>query len=224
MWGDIVTEVAAAPVWAQVAMVVFAILSVMVITAPARQRREFGGKFEQLARGAGVAIARGRTRWPESFALTIDGRTLEVVHDYRSRGGGGSVRGPSGHVLMLRTSLRSPRWEVHGIEIQPGVPAWLRSGAVSSGDAAFDARFYVRQDGVPVREGWLDPMTTDAVATFYNVAHADGPTWVSAQQLVHVVPPPWEYVLTTSLRQQLRALAGLASALERTAGYRVPPA
>ena len=75
-----------------------------------------------------------------------------------------------------------------------------------------------------MREGWLDPMTADAITAFYDVAGADGPTWVSEQQLVHVVPPPWEYVLTTTLRQQLRALAGLASALERTAGYRVPPA
>jgi hypothetical protein len=224
MWGDFVAAFTAAPVWAQVAMVVFAILSVMVLTAPARQRREFGGKFEQLARGAGAPTSRGRTPWPESFTVTIDGRVIEVVHDYRSRGGGGSVRGPSGHVLMFRTPLRSPRWEVHGIEIQPGVPGWLRSGAVSSGDAAFDARFYVRQDGVPVREGWLDPLTADAITAVYNVAHADGPTWVSAQQLVHVVPPPWEYVAATTLRQQLRALAGLASALERTAGYRVPPA
>ena len=91
------------------------------------------------------------------------------------------------------------------------------------GDPDFDARFAVWQDGVPVREGWLDAPTRAAVTAFFDGPGVAGPVWAQEGRLTYVAVPPArldEPKLTAILRRQ----AALASALERTAGWRGPAA
>jgi len=221
---ELVAALLDAPLWAQLGLLAFAAAAVYLILEPRQSRRAYGRRFEQLAGALGVGVTRGRHQWPLTCTVTIDGRAFELSYDYRGRtsGGGVSYRGPVGHLLICATPLRGSRWELHGIDVGPGAYSSRRAGAVASGDESFDGRFLVRQDGVPVREAWLDAPTRAAIAAFYDATGATGPTWVAGAQLQHIVPSPWTYAGASSIRALLQAEARLATAFERTAGFRAP--
>lgn len=108
---------------------------------------------------------------------------------------------------------------VAGVQALPG---W---GQGRPRDATFDRRFIVWQDGVVVRDGWLDDPTRAAFTGLFDVpSMADaGTVWVTAGrlQVFHDTPKALD-------AQRLEALLGrvstLATALERTSGWRGPSA
>ncbi len=226
MWQDLWVGFLAAPTWAQVAMIVFACMAVAMLVTPRLTRRRYTAKFAALADALG-ASATGRDEFTQWFAIDVDGRRFEVRRELRVRGSGGgsSYRGPTGYLLITSTPLAGSRWELHQVEIAPGRrPPIFGAAPVTTGDEAFDTRFLVRQDGEPVRERWLDAATRAAITAFFDAPGATGSVCVEDQALRHVATEPWDGLDPASLPALLRQQAMLASALERTAGWRGPVA
>ena len=105
----------------------------------------------------------------------------------------------------------------------PGrVPKFFGGPPLPTGDATFDGRFVVMQDGVPVRDGWLDAPTRAAVTAFFDLPAAAGPVWVREQRLQHLADATWKQLDLPTLTALLRQQAALATALEHTGGWRGP--
>ncbi len=158
---------------------------------------------------------------PVSCALTVDDRAFQISYDIRLGGGGSTYRGPRGDLLITSTRMAGTRWAMHMIDITPveGVLSRLVGSMRATGDAAFDARFAVLEDGLPVREGWLDAATRQEVARFFDGAPT-GLVWIRDGELQFLMPNPWTGLDAPVIRALLQRQAVLASALERTAGAR----
>lgn len=214
----------AAPLWAQVAIVLLAGAFAVMMVAPRVTQRRHAAALAALAAAAGARTSR-RDEFTEWFTLEVDGRAFEVRRELRSSSRGGSYRGPTGHLLVTSTPLAGSRWSAFQVDITPGrVPSWLGGPPHATGDAAFDGRFVLKQDGVPVREGWLDAPTRAAVSAFFDEPAATGPVWVQEQRLQHLADATWPRLDLPALTALLRLQAVLATALERTAGWRGPAA
>jgi len=222
---DLVAGVLAAPLWAQIAMALFAVTAVAMMIMPRVRHRRHAAQFAALAASVGAPTTR-RDEFTEWFTLEVDGRAFEVRRELRVRGRGTtSYRGPTGHLLITSTPLSGRRWELHQIEVAPGrLPGLFGPAPLATGDTVFDRRFMTMQDGVPVREDWLDAPTRAALIAFFDTPGATGRVWVQAQQLQHVAGEPWTVTDAALLRGLLRQQGALATALERTAGWRGPTA
>lgn len=211
------------PFWAQVGVGFFVFTFLVMLVSPIVTRRRHAVRLAALAMASGATTTR-QDAFTESFTVEVEGRRLEVRRELRSTGRGSSYRGPSGHLLITSTPLKGSRWEVYQIEILLGrLPTFFGPLPLATGDAAFDGRFMLRQDGVPVRDGWLDQPTRAAITAFFDTPWANGRLWVQEQQLQHLMSP-WIGVDHESLVRLLRQQAALATALERTAGWRGPVA
>lgn len=217
---DFVGGFLAAPLWAQVALVCFALAFLAMVFGPPLAHRRARERFAALAASMGASV----TPRQSVFEAVCEGRTFAVRREMRSGSASGSYRGPRGNLVVVETRLSGSRWEMHGVEIVAGGPRKrLGARALETGDPAFDARFAVWEDGVPVREGWLDAPTRAAVTAFFDAPGADGPVWAQESRLKYIAVTPAsldEPKLTAILHRQ----AALASALERTAGWRGPAA
>ena len=219
---DLVAGFLAAPLWAQAGMALFALAIVAMLVGPRLTQRRYAAKLAALAAAAGAPTTR-RDEFTEWFTIAVDGRPFEVRRELRARGSG--YRGPTGHLLVTSTPLSGSRWEMHEIDITPGrLPSLFGGPRLRTGDPAFDARFVVMQSGVPVRDGWLDAPTRAAVTAFFDTPAATGPVWVQAGQLQHIGGAKWTDLDLAALTGLLRGQASLASALERTGGWRGPSA
>lgn len=222
---DLVAGFLAAPLWAQIGMAFFAVMLLVMLVEPRLKQRKYTAALAALAAAAGAPTTR-RDQFTEWFTLEVEGRRFEVRREYRVRGRGtSSYRGPTGHLLVTSTPLAGSRWQTHQIDIVPGrVLSFFGGSRFQTGDAAFDGRFVVRQDGVPVRDGWLDTPTRTAVTAFFDQPAATGPIWVQDQQLQHIADATWHTLDLAALTALRRRQAELATALERTAGWRGPTA
>jgi len=208
------------PLWAQIGLGFFALTFVVMVFGPGVERRRYAGKLSALAAAAGAPTTR-RDEFTEWFTITVEGRAFEVRRELRVRNS--SYRGPTGQLLVTSTPLSGSRWELHAISIVPGrVPTFFRQPALSTGDARFDERFVVIEDGGPVRERWLDASTRAAITTFFDAPAATGPVWVQERQLQHIAGDEWAKLDLAGLKGLLRQQAMLATALERAAGWRGP--
>lgn len=219
---DLVAGFLAAPLWAQAGMAFCALAFVVMLVGPRLTQRRYARRFTALASAAGMPTTRrdGFTEW---FTIAVDGRSFEVRRELRVRGRGSSDRGPSGHLLVTSTALSGGRWEMHQVDVTPGrKPSAFGESPLSTGDPAFDRRFVVMQDGVPVRDGWLDAPTRAAITAFFDTPAATGPVWVQSSQLQHIATAPWVDLDLAGLTRLLHGQAELASAFERTAGWRGP--
>jgi len=215
---DAIAALLVAPVWAQIGLAFFALTFIVMLFGPGFAQRRYAAKLLALAKAAGAPTTR-RDEFTEWFTITVDGRTFEVRRELRVRNS--SYRGPTGQLLVTSTPLSGSRWEMHQIDITPGrVPALFRRPTLSTGDAKFDERFLVIQDGVPVRDGWLDAPTRAAIITFFDAPAATGPVWVQDRQFQHIAGDEWAKLDLAALTGLLRQQAKLATALERTAGWR----
>ncbi len=220
---DALAAILAAPPWAQVAMVFFACTFVVMVVEPSLTRRKYASALAALAAAAGATTSR-RDEFTEWFTMEVEGRPFEVRREFRARMRN-SYRGPTGHLLVTATPLAGRRWELHQVDIRPGrVSSFFGGRPPSTGDEPFDARFVVMQDGVPVRKGWLDAPTRAAFAAFFDQPAATGPVWVQEQQLQHLADGTWRRLDLAALTSLLHQQAALATALERTAGWRGPAA
>lgn len=214
----------AMPAWVQAFMALFALMFVVMIVEPRVTNRRARSRLAALAAARGARVVPGRDSFTESFALDHAGRRFTVRRELRSSTRGGSYRGPRGHLLVTETPLSGSRWKMHGIDVaEAGWMARLGARPFRSGDAAFDARFTAWQDGMPVRDGWLDAPTRAAFIALFDlpaVATA-GTVWVQegVLQVINDTPKRLDHpALTAVLDQQ----AALATALETTAGWRQP--
>lgn len=215
-----------APLWAQLLMPIVVLAAVGTVVERRWRRTRARQAFARLAAGAGAAVT--TVDWvTETFPVEVAGRRFEVRRDWQTRhsgAGASSYRGPTGHVLVTSTPLAGSRWELHQVDIAPLSSAARRAGDPVSGEVAFDSRFRVRQDGVPVRESWLDAPTCAAVTALFDTPGVRGPVWVQGQRLQVLDPEPWTGLDTATVARILEAQATLATALERTAGWRGPAA
>ena len=203
------------PPWVQAALGLFACGVLWMLFGGAvtgrRYRRQFDGFAREL--GGEAPVGPGEI---VSFAIEIAGRAFEVEHYYRMRSG--SYRGPTGYLLVTETMLRGTRWEMHQVDIVRLGSLWSRLGAGrATGAAGSNVRFGVKEDGVPVREGWLDDETREAVARFLETAPPLGTLWIKEGRLSYLMSNPWKGLDGSVLRTTMERLADLATALERTA-------
>lgn len=223
LMADALAAFLVAPLWAQIAMVLFGCTFVVMVVEPSVTRRKYAAALARLAAAAGATTSR-RDEFTAWFTMEVDGRPFDVRREFRVRGRN-SYRGPTGHLLVTATPLAGSRWDMHQVDIRPGrVSSFFGGQPHPTGDASFDARFVVMQDGVPVREGWLDAPTRAAVTAFFDQPAATGPVWVQEQRLLHLADGTWRRLDLTALTLLLRQQAALATALERTAGWRGPAA
>ena len=213
---DAIAGFQAAPVWAQIAMACFAALAVYMLFESTLRKRKFRNHFNGIAREVG-AEPQGRD-WPFTFSTRSNDRTFTVTHDYRG-GKGTSYRGPRGYLLTTSTRLAGSRWPLHQVDVTP-VPKLLSrlvSRKAPTGDADFDSRFIVVEDGLPVRDGWLNADTRTAIASFLADAPLDGRVWIHEGELQYVLSDPWKGIDGPAIRALLQRQAVLASVLERRA-------
>jgi len=217
---DAIAGFQSAPPWAQVGMVLFAVMAVVMLVGPSVRKRKFRRHFDAIVRGLGQEPPAGG-RLPVSCALTVDDRAFQISYDIRLGGGGSTYRGPRGDLLITTTPMAGTRWAMHMIDITPldGPLSGLVRSKRATGDPAFDERFAVVEDGLPVRDGWLDAATRQEVARFFDGA-PPGLVWIRDGELQFLMPNPWTGLDAPVIRALLQRQAVLASALERTAGAR----
>lgn len=218
---DMIAGFAAAPLWAQIAMGLFALIVVVTMVEPGVRRRRFRRRLDDLARELGQAPPTGRG-WPAAFPIDAHGRAFEIEGDLRGSSRGGSYRGPHGYLLSTVTELAGTRWPKHQVDINraEGRLARLLRGTRATGDPAFDARFMVTEDGFPVRDGWLDATMRQAIMAFFDGVPVPGLIWIHEGELQYLMQSPWTGLDGPALLALLQRQAVLASALERTAGGR----
>lgn len=80
---------------------------------------------------------------------------------------------------------------MHQVDVRkPGrIASWLTRGKHLTGDADFDARFLVVEDGLP-RDGWLDAPTRKAIARFLDEAPVEGVLWIREGELLFTMQHP----------------------------------
>lgn len=93
----------------------------------------------------------------------------------------------------------------------------LASGKRATGDPDFDRRFIVTEDKTPVRDGWLDGGTRQAIARFFDDVPLSGLLWIRQGELQFIMQNPWKGIDGPVARGLLERQAVLASALERMA-------
>jgi len=219
-WQELSAGVQAMPFWAQIGVGFFVFTFVVMMLSPGVTRRRHAARLAALA-SAARATTTNRDVFTEWFTTEVEGRRFEVRRELRMRSRGSS-RGPTGQLLVTSTPLAGSRWRIYQMAILPGrLPTFFGPPPLATGDAVFDGRFMLRQDGVPVRDGWLDQPTRAAVTAFFDTPSANGTIWVQEQQLQHIMSP-WIGVDHESLVRLLRQQATLATALEVTAGWRGP--
>jgi hypothetical protein len=208
-------ELRSAPLWVQVALALFAFLVVWSLFGSNVTHRSYRRQFDGFARGLGAQPPAGRG-WPVSFAVEAAGRAFEIRHDYRSSS---SYRGPKGYLLISETKLAGTRWEMHQVDLLRIDSLWDRlfGARQVTGAAGSNVRFAVKEDGLPVREGWMDDATRDAVTRFFEAAPPFGVVWIKEGRLSYLMSGPWKGVTGPTLHALLERLAELATALERTA-------
>ena len=86
-----------------------------------------------------------------------------------------------------------------------------------TGDPDFDARFFVMEEGLPVRDGWLDEATRAQFARFFDQTPVEGAIWTREGELLFTIPEPWKGVDGPVMRSLLERQAALASVLEHKA-------
>ena len=209
-----------APLWVQVAITLFAAMAVYSLVGPSIRQRKFRGKFNAIARALGVEPPAQRG-WPVAVRVEGGGRPFELRHDLRSSSKGMSYRGPLGHLLIAVTRLDGTKWPMHQVDLaRSGRLARLVNRNPSTGDPEFDERFTMVQDGVPVRDRWLDGSTRRAIARFFDLAPASGIIWIRDGELQLLMQDPWPNADGPAFRALLERQAVLATALETTAASR----
>lgn len=214
---ELIAEFQAAPLWAQIGMVFFAFTFVVMLVEPRITNRKFRRHFDEIVRALGQPPTTSR-EWPFNAPMAISGRPFELRYDLRRTGKGSSYRGPTGHLLIGVTRLAGTRWPMHQVDIAT-VDNWLSrlvSSKRATGDPDFDGRFMVREDGLPVRDGWLDQAMRREIAIFFDAVKLPGPIWIREGELQFIIQDPWKGLDGPAVRAVLERQATLATALDRT--------
>ena len=217
---DLITGFQAAPLWAQVAMVLAAVTALWMMTAKSLTKRRHAAIWitSPCELGQGPSTSRD---WPDIVPVTVGDRAFQIRYDVRMSARQSSYRGPTGQLLITATQLGGTRWAMHQVDIQP-VAKWLSrliGNRLATGDPAFDARFIIKQDGLPAREGWLDAATREALGHFFERVPKRGVVWIREGDLQFIMSQPWTDLDGLGVRRLMEQQSLLADALERTTGY-----
>jgi hypothetical protein len=215
---DAIAGFQSAPLWAQIAMGFFACTFLVMLVEPWVSHRRYRRQFDDIVRGLGQQPPRGGS-WPFTARTTLGERQFEITYDLRRSGRGSSYRGPRGRLLITTTRLANPKWSMHQIDISrvEGLLSRLASRRRATGDPSFDGRFMVVEDGLPVRDGWLDAEMRTAIARFFDEARLPGVIWIREGELQFLMQDPWTGIDAPAIRALLEHQAALATALARTA-------
>ena len=195
----------------------FVITFVVTATGGALDRLKYRRWFQSLARSVGQETSGA---WPSTVRANVEGRPFDITYNHFVRTRNSSYRGPTGHVLTVATPLAGSHWSTHQADIEKAHPIITRITGVklsTTGDEAFDNRFQVVEDGLPVRTGWLDAATRAAITQFLNAVPLEGPLRVREGTLQYVMGHPWKGLDGAALKSLLARHAALATAFERTA-------
>jgi hypothetical protein len=221
MLQETIAAVLAAPVWVQAFLALFAVTFVAMVIGPRLRHRNVAKRFAALAESSHSRVKPGADAFTASFEVDCEGRHFTIRRELRGAMRGSSYRGRRGHLTICETRLAGSRWKLHNVDISDaGALPLFGQRPVQSGDEAFDRRFTVWQDGVTVRDGWLDPDTRAAVIALFDSTPKYGSLWVQEGMLQHILPS--DRVDAEVLTRTLRAQSGVALAFERTAGWRGP--
>lgn len=221
MWQDVVAEWVRAPGWARAGMVLFVVIAILMIFGPPLEAARYRRRFRALAAALGAPVKTPRDA-PMSFSVSRDGRAFDVTYELKGGGRGSSYRGPRGHVLTTATTLASPRWSMHQVDVVGASRRLAWFGAVKrhqTGDAAFDARLLVLDEGLSVRDGWLDADAREALLRFADAAPVAGPLWIREGRVLYLMSE-WRGLDPPALQALLQQQAALTAALDRAAGPR----
>jgi hypothetical protein len=212
---DAIAGFQAAPFWVQIAMVLFATMAVVSLVGPSVRKRKFRGRFNTIARRLGADPPGGDR--PFTISLDVDGRTFNVTYDFRGGRTAGSYRGPTGYLLTTSMRLAGRRWPMHQVDVKKSNKFLSRlvSSRIGTGDPDFDARFAVFEDGIPVREGWLNGETRSALVSFLDSAPLQGALWIQEGALQYIMSNPWTGLDGPVVKALLQRQAALAAVLER---------
>lgn len=218
---DAIDEFLRAPRWAQIAVAVFALLVVGSVTGSLFAKLRFRGRFKAIAHALGAPLPK-TMRWPVTFPITVDERAFEVRYNLMFTSRNSSYRGPQGHLLITATRLGGNRWPVHQVDISTmnKLLARMAGGVYATGDSEFDARFLVREDGMKVREGWLDAAVRRQVTHLYDGIPSDSLIAMHEGELRVILREPWTGMDGAAVRSLLERQRALAIALERTSSSR----
>lgn len=207
------------PLWAQGGVAFFVLCLFVMLFEGKVVNRAAHKRFITLANGRRVSA--GNDEFTESFSLEHAGRPITVRREWRTAGGTTShYRGPRGHLVVIETALLHQNWKMHGVDIaQRGTVSRWGTRPFRSGDAAFDERFTAWQDGVPVREHWLDAPTRKAFNGLFDAFNGDGTVWVQDGTLQYIIDTP-KKLDAALLAAIVDKQAALAAALETTAKLR----
>jgi hypothetical protein len=179
-----------------VVAVVGAIAAAWVISRRSASRRE--KRFAELGRSLGVAVDR-ESEFLSRFLIEVNGRAFEVKRQHLRR---------IGWHLVTTTELSGVS-ALHSADVRP------RSGRRKPSPASADD-FIVREQGYPLRPGWLTPATAEHLKSFYDTELPLEPLYLEEGKLIHRSPSLLERVDGRSLYDLLHRQGALASQLERS--------
>ena len=208
-----------APFWAQIAMAFFAFTAVVMVAGPHVTKWKYRRHFDSIARGLGQAPATS-SPWPLRFPVVSSDRPFELRYDVRRPSSkGSSYRGPHGYLLIAASRLAGTGGSTCQVDITPVDKRLSRlvRGNRTTGDADFDRRFIVTQDGSPAGVGWLDGSTRQDIARFFDQVPRPSLLWIRQGELQCIMQHPWTGIDGQVMRGLLERQAVLASALERAA-------
>ncbi len=216
---EAITEFLRMPWYWQLGVTIFVLAFLAMIMEPRLKNRAERKRFAALADASRQRLVTGPDESTDSFPMKHDNRTFTVRRELRTRGDRSSYRGPIGHLIVIETPLANERWEMHGVDIaQRGTISRGGMTPFKTGDADFDKRFTAWQDGLPVRESWLDaPTRATFIALFDDASVAgEGTVWVQQGMLQYICDKP-STIDTAALTAIVDRLADMATALEKTA-------
>ncbi len=207
------------PWYALFGLTMFALIFLAMIIEPRVKHRAARKRFAALAEARHKRIVKGPDEFTDSFSIEEGGRTFTVRREFRSRAGTSAYRGPTGHLIVVATPLANERWTLHGVDIaQRGTIARWGTTPFKTGDATFDKRFIAWQDGIPVRDSWLDAPTRATFTALYDLPSVagEGTVWVQEGVLQFICDRP-KKLTAEGLTAIISRLGDMATALEKTA-------
>jgi hypothetical protein len=194
---------------AQARLIVFAVAFAVIaswgiaVSSTRRRRR----RFAALARSLNVeALDEGR--FLSRFRVGVEGRAIEVL--YQHIGGRTGVGWTSDWYLVTTVPL-------HGISELHSAGIHLRTRRSRLGnpsEAEFKENFSVRDEGYPLRTGWLTDRTRGAIYEFYRPDLPLEPLMIEEAKLVHRSRHLLRHLESGGLRELLGRQAAVAAALE----------
>ncbi|HVE69981.1 MAG TPA: hypothetical protein VNI54_01335 [Thermoanaerobaculia bacterium] len=176
--------------------VVGAIAAAWVIANRSAKRHE--KRFAELGQSLGVRVDR-ESEFLSRFLVDVNGRVFEVTRQHIGRIGW----------LLVTTTELSGVSALHSADVRP------RASRKKASPASADD-FVVRDQGYPLRKGWLTAATAHSLRMFYDTELPLGPLYVEEGKLIHRSPSSFGLLDGPSLQDLLSRQGALASQLERS--------